>query len=518
MRFEGEDYTLRKKDGEILIRTWPSAETMANPLWWFAWTWQFFFRWLISRPLLPLLLAIPSVATIAFAVATAAAGSGMSKSTIANDYRRAVQQGLATEDYNRAKLAASALVEMYPDSEDQQYDLALVQAQTGDEAAAAETMQELAEERGSAKAAIWLANSVGDYSDFASFTPDQQTTYLRWVSVAADNDPSDPNPRKLKGQVLRSVGDFQGAYEALAPLAEADAETGYLVTFLERQLGFEDRALQRAEPLRRHYASRLDENPQDTNARLRVASMLAIAGKETDALRLLDDGRNTVTDPSELRLIRSAMAETMILQSAQLLRDAPKPIDLMRGLQLLQDALKLDPNNPKLIEAVAQACVKAASSENNDLVVLREALVQTVEGVEPTTSHFILGTVALNEGDVEKAAYHLEIAAKSNPNLPGLLNNLAFSILQQEDADLERALRLSNAAVRQLPNHPYLRETRGAILLRLERYADAIADLEQALRAKELRPQVRDSLAQAYDALGDTEIANRQRQLKAQGK
>ncbi|MFN3190753.1 MAG: hypothetical protein ACE361_09545 [Aureliella sp.] len=82
----------------------------------------------------------------------------------------------------------------------------------------------------------------------------------------------------------------------------------------------------------------------------------------------------------------------------------------------------------------------------------------------------------------------------------------------------DRVLRLSNAAVRELPNHPYLRETRGAILLRLERYVDAIADLEQALRAKELRPQVRESLAQAYEALGDTEIAKRQRELKAQGK
>ena len=91
-------------------------------------------------------------------------------------------------------------------------------------------------------------------------------------------------------------------------------------------------------------------------------------------------------------------------------------------------------------------------------------------------------------------------------------------MIQEEDPDWERAFRLSDAAVRTMPNHTYLRETRGQILVNLERYTEAIADLEYALAAKELRPQIRDSLAIAYDALGQPEIAQRQRELKAKGK
>ncbi|MFK7735259.1 MAG: hypothetical protein AB8B50_04475 [Pirellulaceae bacterium] len=521
MKFEGEDYTLRKRDGEVLIRQWPARETMANPLWWITWTWQFFWRWLITRPLLPMTLALPAILSLGLLAAFATPGASIPKSMETNNYKRLLSRSMDNEDYSTAELSAEALVSLYPDSVEHQLNHALVLAKAGEPERASTIMEPLATEQGSARAAMWLADQVGELSQFTSWQPEQRDEFLEWLTLAIDNAPANPEPRKLKGQVLRAIGDFRGAYEALEPIADVDPNTTYLVTFLERQLGFEERATERASKLVKYFREVTKNDKTNVEARLQGASMLAISGKEVEALAFLKEGIRATSDPSKHAKLKSAIVETMVIKANRTLQEEPTPLELMQSLQLLSDAVMIDPNNQRLVESIAQACVQAAESKNNELVVLREALVRSIDGIQPDTSHFILGTIALREGDTKKASYHLEIAAKNNPQLPGILNNLADSLLREETPDLERALRLSNAAIRNMtkqPNHPYLRETRGQILLKMKRYADAISDLELALKAEELRPQVRESLAIAYEALGATEIATRQRQLKAQGK
>jgi predicted Zn-dependent protease len=191
------------------------------------------------------------------------------------------------------------------------------------------------------------------------------------------------------------------------------------------------------------------------------------------------------------------------------------PRSLISSLDLLRQAMNYDPVNPHLMEAIIQACLRASKSDNQELKVLKEAIVQ---GLHSDTAHFILGTIAINEGRDKEAMYHLEISAKSNPNLPGVLNNLAYLIANSDSPDLQRALRLSNAAIQSLPNHPYLRETRGQIHLKLGNYTEAIADLEMGLSAVEIRPSIRRGLKEAYTALGQDDIAKRQQELLDQGK
>ncbi len=154
--------------------------------------------------------------------------------------------------------------------------------------------------------------------------------------------------------------------------------------------------------------------------------------------------------------------------------------------------------------------VQIQKDENSEAAALRKALV---EGVGADTAHFIQGTVALLENDIEQAEVHLKQAAKANPNLPGILNNLAVAMAAKEGADLAKALKLAEAAVERLPNHPYIRETRGQILCKMKKYGDAISDLEFALQATELAVPIHRSLAEAYDALGQTELAEEHRKL-----
>ena len=101
--------------------------------------------------------------------------------------------------------------------------------------------------------------------------------------------------------------------------------------------------------------------------------------------------------------------------------------------------------------------------------------------------------------------------------MPGALNNLAYALSQREDADLPRALQLANAAVDTSEGNLYVLETRGQILLKMGRWKEAISDLEAALAEIELRPQVREALALAYDEVGRPELAARHRDLLSKG-
>jgi len=105
------------------------------------------------------------------------------------------------------------------------------------------------------------------------------------------------------------------------------------------------------------------------------------------------------------------------------------------------------------------------------------------------------------------------IALQREPNVPAILNNLAVAVAELKDGDLEKALSLVDIALTKLPNHAYFLETRGQILVKLNRWQEAISDLEVALEAKELRPAIYPSLALANEKIGATDLTQFYRTL-----
>ncbi|MCR9296126.1 MAG: tetratricopeptide repeat protein, partial [bacterium] len=365
----------------------------------------------------------------------------------------------------------------------------------------------------SCNAALWLANQVGDLASYGSWTPLQKQQYYHWLTLANHNDPSALLPKKILVEVLRKSGDTQQAYQLLHSAADEDQEAAYMMAVLADEVGRREEAARRAQMLVRKYEDAIQRNPEDHESRLRWASLLVLAGDERKAIDALQEGLRRAADDKQKKQLRSAMVEAIVVSSKKLQQQDDSPSALLVSLRMLKEAMRIDATNVNLLEAISDACVRTTDSNNNQLEILRESLVQ---GVDPDTAHFILGTAALNQGNIQEATQHLEISIRNNPGLPGLLNNMACLILSEESPDLERALRLSEAALRSQPNHTYLRETRGQILFRMQRYTEAIADLEFALSSPELRKNIRHTLAEAYDALGQTEIAERQRELMSQ--
>ena len=86
-------------------------------------------------------------------------------------------------------------------------------------------------------------------------------------------------------------------------------------------------------------------------------------------------------------------------------------------------------------------------------------------------------------------------------------NNYGLVLGEGDEADLDAALVAVNHALELSPKEHRFRETRGQILLRLERWEEAVEDLEFALNGLPDLDAIHRSLAVAYTALGQDELA-----------
>jgi Tfp pilus assembly protein PilF len=108
--------------------------------------------------------------------------------------------------------------------------------------------------------------------------------------------------------------------------------------------------------------------------------------------------------------------------------------------------------------------------------LLEDALLQD-EGRPEAWS--MLGEISYSEGDLDKAANHLQKALDEGGEDPVILNNLAWVEMGRKDGN--RALALIDRALLldPVPSYPYL-DTRARILGTLERYGEALADAQIA--------------------------------------
>lgn len=168
-------------------------------------------------------------------------------------------------------------------------------------------------------------------------------------------------------------------------------------------------------------------------------------------------------------------------------------------LVLLQKVLKLNPSDTVAL----QRLVGVGGGDNETAAAAREMLnVILAGGTAPPIAHLAVGSAAYVNGDVEKARTHLEIAYKRDPSLVVVANNLAWILIHNDPPDAERALLLVNSALEHDPENPVFRDTRGRVYARLERWQDAIADLEFALLTLNSDVSLHRELSAAYFSIG----------------
>ena len=162
------------------------------------------------------------------------------------------------------------------------------------------------------------------------------------------------------------------------------------------------------------------------------------------------------------------------------------------------------PENVAVMEAILNELVQ--QRQQSDVAA---SIVAELTGREelPGILWRYLGTAACLQEDFADARQWLIKAIDRDGNDPVAKNNYAWLLANVEPVDLDNALRLVNEALALMPDEFRFRETRGQILVQLERWDDAIVDLEFALNGMPKSVEIQKSLAVAYRATGQPELA-----------
>lgn len=288
-------------------------------------------------------------------------------------------------------------------------------------------------------------------------------------------------------------------------------------------LGQINRSFSPALALRIEIALRQDQRTEareDALALLRQLTLLTDAGRE-----LTDTERQWQVAASQLIGDQKAV-ETAI---ASWYQANPNSSDAKsnRGLQLLGtfDKWINKPDLDTLSSSVA-ALVEAARllpEEKFDLVRMRINYVIQNQSRSPVFGQFRakvfehpelpvllmehFGALAAAMGEWAVADEVLGRVVEMDPKLASAWNNRAHAINNGFSDRRQEALTYANRAVELLEGSPDIRETRGMIYFNLERWEDAIADLEIAANGVQDLESVHRSLAVCYQKTGRPELA-----------
>ncbi len=257
-----------------------------------------------------------------------------------------------------------------------------------------------------------------------------------------------------------------------------------------------------------HFLEQSTKDSNDHEARLRATAALMFLEKFQEAEALLNQGLSRLNDPR----YHITLAQLYVTWSAVSKRNN-EPIDAQ--FELLERGLRHNPANQFLINQLLDILQSGGSQADKARASLRAALTG---GKGTAVIHFALGMDAWNRGKPEEAKLHWEEARALAPEMPSVANNLAWALAFGHRPDLSQALELINPVVERWPNVAAYRDTRGRILAKLERWKEALPDLEAALRAYSSSPELHETLAATYEHLGLPEIAAEHRRQAGGGK
>lgn len=485
-----------------------------NPLLWTRWISQFFYAWLLAIPWRDAPKAIPAIILVVVLIVVSVIAWSDASNWRTQLLDKQLQVALDQENYETAELVLKRQLRRRPDDSETLHRLAMVLDAKGESENAAELMRQLAMARSDAFAARWILEKQYSKKEWAKLEKTEQDEFGEMLRIIYKDVPEDRAVQHLYAEYLLSTERLTEAVPVLVDLMPVQPMRGLQAAAISRKLGKNVAADQLAKRTLEKVAQLLSEDPTNADLALAVAQNQLFLERYSDAIEVLVRASGLVSDEDKRR-INDAIGDAYVawIHSLESLSNAGVQ-DRLRILRMLQLALGRAPNNPRVLTLVADQVLAAMDEENEQVVGLRNALI---EGTSPGIAHFIRGTAALLRDDVETATTSLKIAAEHMPHSAAILNNLAVALSARENADLEQALKLSQSAIEQSSNPtPYYYETRGQILIRLERYLEAIPDLERALAIPSLAPRTHEALAVCYEKIGDAELAQLHRD-KAKG-
>ena len=425
---------------------------------------------------------------------------------IAEKYRNAARNAMAEDDLEQAKFYYSRLVGAGDRGTDQdQLNWVAILSAAGDVQGVIEQLDRLApdDQAGFPPAHLEKAKMLAEEQRRTGELDSQRLKMIGWHLKHGARESNTQNDL-LWADYYLALNQLDDASQRLTSAASREPSLWFSAAAVFRKHGRKREADQAVERAAKYAIAQLKEDPTNVSQRLRLADLLAQKEHYDEVRKLLGEGiRLMPNDPA----IRRA-ASTYALIELNRIDPASKDAEL-RKIRLLAQAGELDPTNPRLYNELSLMVTRAQSQEERDQY--RKQLEAWIsEGQEVAHAHFAMGNLVwVDTGDFEKAAFHFQTAMEIDPKMLPVANNLAWVIAHSKDGDLERAEQLARIAYDANPDLPSYNDTLATILMKREKYRDALPLFEKILQfaSVEKKVEIRKQLVTIYEKLGQPEMA-----------
>ncbi len=438
---------------------------------------------------------IPAIAAMMLAVSSVIFTMTSTK-VIDERYRSFMQRSIMMEDYKTAVILGGRLVSNRNNVDSPtRFEYAIALAKNGEHSRSEAILSDLAptDKPGYPVAHFRKAQLLA--VEVAKSSNAKNLSELRWHLENCDDERSEELLR-LWAVYYVTVGLPDEAIKPLEKAAQVNPRLHFGLSALYNEIGNkpgEVRHLRLAETELRRI---LKENPLLMNDRATYSQVLMKLNRVEEAEALILKG---VQIDNGLEMRRHAAK--FYISRFQISRKE-HPNDLMTQFHLLEKSLRYDLGIQEVYQhlidlyRIIEYESEEGEEEGEEAKAIREKLNEIlVEGKAPALAHFALSSIAKMDGKNEEAFEHLKQAYKQNPNIPSVLNNLAWMYANQEKPELSRALELAQSAIKYFPNDPIFHDTIAMIYMKQEKYSDALAEYEAIIGISQNKLEIYNNLA-----------------------
>jgi tetratricopeptide (TPR) repeat protein len=444
-----------------------------------------------------LLFALPAIAILGFFgfvfVQIFAYGEA-----IDNRYARGAQIATEQKDFELAKTYYQRILGDNNITPRQQYDWAMILAQTGEDEQAYALIEKIAPDdaMGFGPAHKLVAISIARQIEIAK---DKALLSKLRHHLVASRDLS-PEIEQVWAAYYIATEQRDKAIASLDRAAQKRPSFYITISNLYKQSGQKTESVNALKKAETSFRKTFKKDELEHQNRIAFANVLALLEKFDEAEGLLQQGVRVKPD----ELIKRSLSDFYAMRYDLARRTQ---LDPQTQMDFLTKAIEIDPNYSAVYSRMIQLFTEVRESPDQAKKI-RSLFEEIVTGDRPTAlAHFALSNILWIVDERVQAKFHLEQAYLLDNDFVIIINNLAWILAQEESPDLERALELAETAVSRVPESPRFRDTLGTVLVKLGRHKEAISELQLALSGVPDTAPVHKKLAFCYKSIGMNDLA-----------
>ncbi len=464
-------------------------------------TYEFSRSWFFTRNYHQLLGGIPAIMLflpLAFCLIRIPFHSATAK---ARHYRLAAQDAWEAGDFDAARLYYRKIQQIGVSVEAALFQTAIAADEEGDVEAAYQQMKDVVDQYDFAPAKLWIVQTL--LNDRLKNPPENAAEICdEYLSGILLLDPKNASARMLLASRYRQQGKITEALAELNAISREYPPAHLTISQIQQQQQNYAQAHHSLTNVLGYYQDRYEGGTSlDVSEFQAWIRALSMAGEYT---RMDEVAADALLVHSDSRGLKRFIVDFYGWVTDRLIGDEDQ-VELRA--RLLERALDIDPKDDATMERMALLV-------NDERVGVRAKDFLSRGGDQlPANVHGALAVAACVRGDLDEARIHFGAVVAAHPESAEAANNLAWILINTEPTDLETALVLSTRAVELDPSSPAFRETRGQVLTKLGRWIEAVEELERALNGMPDELGIHQSLATAYEQLGQVALAEAHRNL-----